>query len=212
MQISTNTHLTSQLDELFDPPSYRGHLWANQYNVAGLNLIDEINQLDPDLVIDAGCAHNRFKGHIKNLIGFDRACFPFADLCMTIEDATFRPESADVVLALGSMHFGNKQLIEQQIANVVSWVKPGGFIVMRVNHRMHFENKFSDIRVCWTTEDLEYFTEKYKLCIYQSVVIENRYDRTRTNLMAEKMVWWWQKPGQRKKFKIDPVSCDITHR
>jgi len=208
-----NDTLSQTLDELFAPESYQGHLWADQYKIAGLNLIDEINLLDPDLVIDAGCAHNRFKGHIKNLIGFDRTQFPFADLCMSIESAPFKEECADVVLALGSIHFGDHALIEQQINKVVSWTKPGGFIVMRANSKLHFEDKFSDIRFCWSDRDFEYFTQKHNLLVHRGPVIEQRYYNSNDDVLrAEKMVWWWQKPGQRKKYKIDPVTCQLTER
>ena len=210
MKISTVDNLNQKLDTLFDPASYQGHNWAEQYKVAGLNLIEEINQLDPDLVIDAGCAHNRFKGHIQNLIGFDRNHFPFADLYTDIEDAPFRSESADVVLALGSLHFGNKVSLEQQLDRVVSWVKPGGFVVMRVNHKIHYNDTFRDIRYNWSIEDLKYFTEKFNLIIHLEPVIESKYENN--ILMAEKMVWWWKKPGERNRYKIDPVTCQLIKR
>jgi hypothetical protein len=214
---TSNSNLSSRLNSLFDPESYRGHHWADQYNVAGLNLIDEINQLDPDLVIDAGCAHNRFKGHIQNLIGFDRAYFPFADLYVAIEDAPFRPESADAVLALGSMHFGTRELVERQVDRVVSWVKPGGFIVMRVNNKIHFNDKYADIRYHWTDDDRKYFAEKHNLIMHRGPFLESKFDErtlsdAQPRLMAEKAVWWWQKPGDRKKYKIDPVTCQTIER
>jgi hypothetical protein len=210
---TNNDHLDSQLDKLFNPDSYRGHFWARQFQVAGLNLIEEINELDPDLVIDAGCAHNRFKGHIKNLIGFDRMHFPFVDLHMKIEEANFRSQSADVVMALGSIHFGSLETIEQQIDRVVSWVKPGGFIVMRVNHKLYFERSSTDIRFLWSLNEIKYFTEKHSLLMHRDVVIEPRYNNDEKEiLMAEKMVWWWKKPGERQQYKIDPVTCQISNR
>jgi hypothetical protein len=211
MQISADNSLNQKLDTLFDPESYQGYHWAEQYKFAGLNLIDEINQLDPDLVIDAGCAHNRFKGHIQNLVGFDRNPFPFADLHITIEAAPFRPECADVVLALGSMHFGTKELVEQQVDRVVSWTKPGGFIVMRVNNKIYYDDEYTDIRYNWTDSDRQYFSEKHNLIMYLDTVIEQKYSRKNT-LAADKMVWWWQKPGERKKYKIDPATCQIIER
>lgn len=216
MQTNTNNYLNQKLDIMFDPATYNGHYWADQYKFAGLNLIDEINQLDPDLVIDAGCAHNRFKGHIQNLVGFDRNPFPFADLHTTIEAAPFRPECADVVMALGSMHFGTKELVEQQVDRVVSWVKPGGFIIMRVNNKIFFNDKNADIRYTWTDEDRKYFSEKYNLNMYLNPTIETRYHGGRNTISdvkaADKIVWWWQKPGGRKKYKIDPATCQIIER
>jgi hypothetical protein len=211
MQISATDNLNQKLNTLFDPESYEGYHWAEQYKFAGLNLIDEINQLDPDLVIDAGCAHNRFKGHIQNLVGFDRNPFPFADLHTTIEAAPFRPECADVVLALGSMHFGTKELVEQQVDRIVSWTKPGGFIVMRVNSKIYYNDEYTDIRYNWTNEDRQYFSKKHNLIMYINPVIEQKYSRKKT-LAADKMVWWWQKPGDRKRYKIDLATCQVIER
>jgi len=64
--------LTNTLKNKFDPKNWVGFAAFKNYKYSGENLIDEVNQLDPDLVIDVGCGHNRFKGRIKNLIGFDR--------------------------------------------------------------------------------------------------------------------------------------------
>ena len=50
------------------------HVWQSNIHLfkhSGENLVEEINKLDPNLVIDAGCGINFLKGKIKNLIGYD---------------------------------------------------------------------------------------------------------------------------------------------
>ena len=49
------------------------------FKYSGANLVKEINDLKPKLVIDAGCAINYFKGKIPNLVGYDPA-FKEADI------------------------------------------------------------------------------------------------------------------------------------
>lgn len=210
MNLATSTDLAAGLDQLFDPAQYSGHRSIEQFKFAGLNLIQEINDLQPDLVIDAGCGHNRFKGHILNLIGFDRINFPFIDLQMSIEDAPFREECADVVMSLGSAHFGTKQLVETQVDKMVSWTKPGGFLIFRVNYKL-FINDPHNVRLNWSLEDLEYFTNKHQLSICQGPFMEDRVsDANPENLVATKMVWWWQKPGKRVNYSINPIDCEVT--
>jgi hypothetical protein len=77
------------LKEKFEPTSWKGYEAFSQYKYAGMNLIKDINSLDPDLVIDAGCGHNRFKGHITNLIGFDQSPFPYIDIMASFDDINF---------------------------------------------------------------------------------------------------------------------------
>jgi hypothetical protein len=47
--------------------------------------------------------------------------------------------------------------------------------------------------------------------MFVDTVIEQKYSRKKA-LVADKMVWWWQKPGDRKKYKIDPATCQIIER
>jgi hypothetical protein len=96
-----------RLNAKFNPEKWDGYLAFKNYIHSGINLIEDVNALEPDLVIDVGCGHNRFKGHIKNLIGFDPQPFPMIDLQSDIEGINFRPECADVLLILGSIQFGS---------------------------------------------------------------------------------------------------------
>jgi SAM-dependent methyltransferase len=187
----------------FNPERWNGFKAFEYYKYTGVNLINEINELDPDLVIDAGCGHNRFKGHIKNLIGFDSEPFPFADIHMPIEEIKFREESADVVLALGSIQFGNREFVESQLKKIVSWVKPGGFIVMRTFPNIsQLKNSYS-----WTEDDIRDFSEKFNLKVIKGVYFENIPISGNV-----RMAWWWQKEGTLKKFKIGTINCTIEER
>ena len=67
---------------------YFSEVWQSRtkkYKYSGLTLIDEINNLNPNAVLDVGCGFNEFKGKIHNLIGID----PYnnkADIKVKIED------------------------------------------------------------------------------------------------------------------------------
>lgn len=203
--------LDEKLKLKFDPESWQGHTAFRSYKHAGINLVDEINALDPDLVIEVGCGHNRFKGHIQNLIGFDQQPFPFADLHMSTDHINFRRESADAILCLGSVQFGGKETVERHLDKIVSWLKPGGYMVMRTMLRHVSDYPYQDIHYIWSNEDIEYFTEKYGLKIVQGPW-EDKVFNKRKEYISNRVVWWWQKPGERKKYNIDPITCDIQPR
>ncbi len=111
---------------------YFSTLWnpnIDQYQYSGWALIDKIN-LD-ETVIDVGCGPNLFKNKIINLIGIDPA-FDQADYKTTIEG--FQTEKRfDVAFCLGSINFGDKLTIMNQIACVVNFLKPTARIYWRCN-------------------------------------------------------------------------------
>lgn len=199
------------LKKIFNPNTWNGWKAFTSYEHSGMNLIDEINKLDPDLVIDVGCGHNRFKGHIKNLIGFDLCPFPYADLHMSIDEINFRPQSADVLLALGSIQFENRNKIEHHLDRVVSWVKPGGYIVMRIRHKNLEKEFLKNTHHLWTDEDLSYFTERYQMTIDRGPWVES-VKKSDGTTESERLTWWWKMPGVLKKYSIDPISCNIKER
>jgi hypothetical protein len=205
--------LHDDLSKKFDPSYWSGWKAFKHYKHTGVNLVEEVNALDPDLVIDVGCGHNRFKGHIKNLIGFDQAPFPFSDIISNIDDINFRTESADVVMALGSIQFGSKEIVLRQMDKLISWVKPGGYIVMRTM-KDWFRNEdypFSESHYIWEHSDIDEVTEKYNLKIIKGVYTEEIVN-PRGKTLSTRLAWWWQKPGQRVKNNIDLLTCDLTER
>jgi hypothetical protein len=111
---------------------YFSTLWnpnIDQYQYSGWTLIDKI---DPDeTVLDVGCGPNLFKNKITNLIGIDPA-FDQADYKTTIEG--FQTEKRfDVAFCLGSINFGDKLTVINQIACVVNLLKPIARIYWRCN-------------------------------------------------------------------------------
>lgn len=191
MQEAKLTHL----QEIFDPRFWKS---KTNYNIAGKNLIEEINDLQPNLVIDAGCGHNVFKHKIKNLIGFDIVNFPNADFISSIQDAKFENESADVVIALGSVQFGTKQEVYSDMSKIISWVKPGGHIVMRaIKDQILFGplgNKPAKYRYYWTDDDINFLTEYHNLSVIKGPEVEETLGKN-NEVRGHRLVWWWRKNG-----------------
>jgi len=204
--------LTNTLKNKFDPKNWVGFAAFKNYKYSGENLVDEVNQLDPDLVIDVGCGHNRFKGRIKNLVGFDREPFPFADLHLGIDEINFRPESADVVLVLGSIQFGDFDLVERHMDKIVPWVKPGGFVVMRAMQHHYSKLPYRHAHYIWTDADIEYFTKKYSFMIERGPWMEEVTNFDNTSVVSTRKVWWWKKPGTLKRYSIDLFDCSLSER
>lgn len=210
----TDTQLDQDLKRKFDPTYWTGYKSFKYYNHTGANLVWEVNSLDPDLVIDAGCGFNRYKGHIKNLIGFDQEPFPYADLICKIEDAPFRPESADVVMALGSVQFGDITLVEHQMNKIVSWVKPGGYIIMRTMDKWlrDHEYAYADRHYIWTEDDIKRIGEMHNLTVVKGIFTEEIKNRRGDIVQSTRLAWWWQKPGKLKRYKIGLDTCRIDER
>ena len=101
----------------------------NQYLYSGKSLVKKIKS--GELVLDVGCGINFFKPLIPNLIGIDPA-FDQADFKTTIEDFTTELKF-DVAFCLGSINFGDKLNIMNQIACVINCLKPTARIYWRCN-------------------------------------------------------------------------------
>ena len=95
---------------------YFSEVWQSRtkkYKYSGLTLVDEINNLNPNAVLDVGCGFNEFKGKIHNLIGID----PYnnkADIKVKIEDYTPN-QLFDVIICLGSVNFGSTDKIFREL-------------------------------------------------------------------------------------------------
>jgi len=78
---------------------------TGEYDHSGWALVEQVNKLMPERVLDVGCGYNPFKGRINNLIGID----PYnnaADYEVDILDYRVKPESHDIIIALGSINLG----------------------------------------------------------------------------------------------------------
>ena len=113
---------------------YFSKYWQNdmkKWKYSGVQLIDEVNSLKPRAVLDVGCGYNEFKGKIDNLIGID----PYNDLgdfqVGTLEYKT--DQKFDVILCLGSVNFGSRSKIIDEVAKCVKLLSDGGTMFFRVN-------------------------------------------------------------------------------
>ena len=166
----TDQYYNSILPNKYNPDTW----WGDEYqeNAGFEEMYNRINALNPNLVIDAGCGRNKHKNHIKNLIGFDASPYPEVDLHCAILDAPFDPNSADAVLALGSVQFISKEYIIENVERIVSWVKPGGLIEIRIllqdkvakNYIEEYDKK--GVKVSWDTELKNYVSKKYNLSYF----------------------------------------------
>jgi hypothetical protein len=141
---------------------WQGHF--NQYLYSGLSLVKKIKP--EEWVLDVGCGVNMFKPLIANLVGIDPA-FDQADVKLTIEE--FKTDKKfDVAFCLGSINFGDKNTIKNQIECVVNLLKPDARIFWRCNPGLHDHGnpycKEIDF-FPWTPRLLEEFAEQFNFKI-----------------------------------------------
>ena len=159
--------LRSIVDDLSERYILRffGEIWkprTGDYEHTGWELADEINKLNPERVLDVGCGYHPFKGRIQNLIGID----PYnncADYEVDILDYRVRPESHDVIIALGSINFNSKDEIQARFSHCVDLLKTGGKFFLRANPGItHRTGPYVEI-FPWTFEVANEFAERYNL-------------------------------------------------
>jgi hypothetical protein len=135
---------------------------TGDYAHTGWDLVDEVNKINPERALDVGCGYHPFKGRIQNLIGID----PYndqADYEVDILDYKVKPESHDVILALGSINFNSKDEIEARFSHCVNLLKQGGKFYLRANPGIpHKAGPYVDI-FPWSFEVVNEFAEKYNL-------------------------------------------------
>ena len=179
-QDNVDPYSLSNKKNKFAPGKWKGHKRIKSPDNY-ISMYGRINDLNPTLVVDAGCGKNQHKPHIKNLIGIDASPHPEVDICSTILDANIVPGSVDAVLALGSLQYLSPEYVSDNIERIVTWLRPGGLIEMRVAVRREDQNQF------WTEEFRREMTEKYNLEYLQEpnqFMIEN---------MREFVQWTWRK-------------------
>jgi hypothetical protein len=135
---------------------------TGDYEHTGWDLADEINKLNPERVLDVGCGYHPFKGRINNLIGID----PYnncADYEVDILDYKVKPESHDVIIALGSINFNSRDEIQARFSHCVNLLKTGGKFYLRANPGItHKTGPYVEI-FNWTFEVVNEFAEMYNL-------------------------------------------------
>ena len=198
--------------EHFNEKPYRHQEWET-HELTSNNLIAELNALDPNLIIDGGCGTNPFKGKVRNIVGFDPATvYGTPDLNLSFEEVVeqniFGEGSADAVLALGSINFGDYDRIYKQLEACINWTKPGGYIICRarlgnaIPPDKEQENK-GFVSFDWKPDDVLTMTEQFgNVSMHKEPETEMAHAphhlyETREEAAKVKfplcMVWWWKK-------------------
>lgn len=162
--VGTLRKITDDLSERYISRFF-GEMWkprTDEYSHTGWQLAEEINKLKPENVLDVGCGYHPFKGRIKNLIGID----PYnnlADYQVDILEYKVKPESHDVIIALGSINFNSKDEIESRFEHCIRLLKQGGRFYLRANPGIpHKTGPYVDI-FPWSFEIANEFADKYNL-------------------------------------------------
>jgi len=162
--VGTLKHITDDLSERYILRFF-SEIWkprTGDYEHTGWELADEINKLNPEKVLDVGCGYHPFKGRIQNIIGID----PYnnqADYEVDILEYKVKPESYDVILALGSINFNSKDEIEARFKRCVNLLDTGGKFYLRANPGItHKTGPYVDI-FPWTFEVVKEFADRYNL-------------------------------------------------
>jgi len=148
-------NLHTQIKNLFNDEHVLQHP-IEKYEETSTIMIDEINRANPDVVLDLGCGNNIYKGKIKNLIGVDILDNNLQDVNAPIEDLPFDDNYADVVLALGSINFGDDELIDKQLSELKRVSKPNAKVFFRVIEQHKLEPYYP-----WTLEKVLERTQKH---------------------------------------------------
>ena len=107
-----------------------------------------------------------FKGRIQNLIGID----PYnnlADYQVDILEYKVKPESHDVIIAMGSINFNSKDEIEARFGHCVDLLTKGGRFFLRANPGIpHKTGPYVEI-FPWSFEIVNEFAEKFNLTLLE---------------------------------------------
>ena len=207
----TEDNLDKGVDRFYTRFNYKEDTFKS-HTESSYNLVDEINALDPKLVIDVGCGGNHLKGKIQNLIGVDAAKYEKADIQATHDELPniFKDNCADVVLALGSINVGDKPRIYRHLEKVINLCKPGGIIVMRnrlageeatvfPEGKQNFKHELGIHWYPWTLDEIHQATETFKNRVeyYKEPVYERAMHKVHWSGLKNKRmllgVYWWKK-------------------
>lgn len=176
---------------------------VEKYPINGKTMVEEINNLNPNLVVDLGCGLNQYKGLINNLVGVDVVgCRE--DITADITDLKdhFADNSADVVLALGSINFGDDAIIERQLREVKRLLKSGGVAYFRANQNDHDKDHKGDLHYYdWSKELVESWAKQLGFEIVGEVTLAQGSPRLRDRMDSHfvgqrrsnvRLFWKWR--------------------
>jgi len=159
--IGTVRDITHDLSERYINRFF-GEIWkprTGDYDYTGWELADEINRQNPRSVLDVGCGYHPFKGRIDNLIGID----PYNNCSDYMVDILDYVGSHDIIIALGSINFNDRDEIENRFKRCVDILDTGGKFYLRANPGIsHKTGSYVEI-FPWTFEIVKEFAEKYNL-------------------------------------------------
>jgi len=139
-----------------------GEIWkprTGDYDYTGWELADEINKQNPRSVLDVGCGYHPFKGRINNLLGID----PYNNCSDYMVDILDYVGSHDVIIALGSINFNDRDEIESRFKRCVDILDQGGRFYLRANPGIsHKTGPYVEI-FPWTFEIVKEFADRYNL-------------------------------------------------
>lgn len=154
-------NLHKQIKNLFNDKRIILKNTTEKYTETSTIMINEINQAAPDVVLDLGCGNNIYKGKIKNLIGVDILDNNLQDVKAPLENLPFEDNYADFVLALGSINFGDDELIDKQLSELKRVSKLNATVFFRVLEQHNLEPYYP-----WTIEKVLEKTHKHNFhCI-----------------------------------------------
>ena len=159
--------LLSRYFQADDQAEQKGTYWKNQlaWNIrkTGQQMLEKMQALNPEKILDVGCGDNEWKKYFGDkLLGID----PFnknADVHAGILEFNRGYNTWDIVMCLGSINFGDKEIIKAQVECAVKLCKPGGKIYFRCNPGITHDNKHAkwiDF-FPWSKEILEEFATKF---------------------------------------------------
>lgn len=162
--VGSVARITADLSEKYTQRFF-SEIWRPRtadYDHSGWALVEEINKLNPSSVLDVGCGYHPFKERIHNIVGID----PYndaADYEVDILEFRVKPQSYDVIIALGSINFNSKDEVEQRFAHCVNLLRSGGRFYLRANPGIpHKTGPWVDI-FPWTFEIVNEFADRYGL-------------------------------------------------
>jgi hypothetical protein len=176
-----------RLKEYFQAEKWQSS--TDDFPLSGWALAESVLALEPRFVVDAGCGHHPFRRKIENCIGIDLVN-PAADLVCAFEDAPLKDEAFDVVLALGSVNFGDIDNVRRDLVQVASWLRRGGTLFMRVNPGEPVGDS-SIVIFPWTFELVPQLGEAAGLRV-GSAVEEEWFDAP-WGVRARRFVWAYEK-------------------
>jgi len=124
--------------EIYKTHPMSREFYMTKFKHSGYTLLTKIGSQEK--VLDVGCGHNLFKEHLPNLIGIDPVTSQADHKVALLDYTTF--EKFDVILCLGSVHFGELDDIKQSIAHMSSMINAGGRIYWRCGTTTEWPWKF----------------------------------------------------------------------